>query len=138
MAMEKYKALIEHFPLVPIKNDKHLDEAHVFAQELIMRKEPLIAEENEYLEVLLDEISKYEKKFHELRCADMTPHELLRSLMKDHHLKQVDVMTILGVSSSGVVSEIVNGQRELTKAQCVKLGHHFRLSPAAFLPKIRA
>lgn len=137
MVTEKYKALIERFPLVPIKNDAHLDKAHEVAQSLMLSEVPIAADESEYLEVLLDEISKYEKKNHALRCDEMTPLELLLSFMKDHGLKQVDVAKVLGVSS-GVINEIVKGKRELTKEQCVRLGNHFKVSAAAFLPRILA
>jgi antitoxin component HigA of HigAB toxin-antitoxin module len=64
MVTEKYKVLIERFPLVPIKNDAHLDTAHEVAQSLLLRKEPIALDESEYLEVLLDQIGKYEKKHH--------------------------------------------------------------------------
>jgi HTH-type transcriptional regulator/antitoxin HigA len=56
--------------------------------------------------------------------------------MKDHGLKQVELQAILGMSSSGVMSELVSGKRELTKEHCVKLGNHFKVTPAAFLPKV--
>jgi HTH-type transcriptional regulator / antitoxin HigA len=138
MVTEKYKALIERFPLVPIKNDAHLDEAHEVAQSLMLRGESVASDESEYLEVLLDEIGKYEKKHHAINFDKMTPHQLLQSFMKDHGLKQVDIQAILGVSSSGVISEIVSGKRELTKEHCVKLGNHFKVTPAAFLPKVFA
>jgi HTH-type transcriptional regulator/antitoxin HigA len=138
MVTEKYKALIEHFPLVPIKNDAHLDEAHEVAQSLMLRKEPLAFDEGEYLEVLLDEIGKYEQKHHAINVYEMAPHALLQSFMKEHGLKQVDIQAILGVSSSGVISEIVAGKRELTKEHCVKLGNHFKVTPAAFLPRVFA
>lgn len=134
MLTEKYKALIERFPLVPIRNDAHLDEAHEVAQSLMLR-EPLASDEGDYLEVLLDEIGKYEKKHHAISFAEMAPHELLKSFMKEHGLKQVDIQAILGIASSGVISEIVAGKRELTKEHCVKLGNHFQVSPAAFLPR---
>ncbi len=137
MVTKKYKALIERFPLVPIKNDAHLDEAHEVAQSLMLRVVPVASDEGEYLEVLLDEISKYEKKHHALKCDQMTPLELLHSFMNDHGLKQGDLAKVLGVSS-GVINEIVNGKRELTKEQCVKLGNHFKVTPAAFLPRIYA
>lgn len=55
MVTEKYRALIERFPLVPIKNDNHLDAAHEVVQSLIMREEPVSEDESDYLEVLLDE-----------------------------------------------------------------------------------
>jgi HTH-type transcriptional regulator / antitoxin HigA len=133
MVTEKYKVLIECFPLVPIKNDAHLDEANAVAQSLMLRE--VAADEAEYLEVLLDEIGKYEKKYHALKFDDMTPHELLLSFMHDHALKQVALANVLGVSS-GVMNELVKGKRELTKEQCVKLGNYFKVSPAAFLPKL--
>ena len=56
MVTEKYRALIDRFPLVPIKNDAHLDEAHEVAQALMLRGD-VASDEAEYLEVLLDEIA---------------------------------------------------------------------------------
>lgn len=135
MVTNKYKALIDRFPLVPIKNDAHLDEAHEVAQTLILRGSDIAFDEAEYLEVLLDEIGKYESKHHALSLAHMAPHELLQSFMSDHGLKQVDLQVILGVSS-GVMSELVSGKRELTKEHCVKLGHYFKVTPALFLSKV--
>jgi HTH-type transcriptional regulator / antitoxin HigA len=137
MVTKKYKALIERFPLVPIKDDAHLDAAHDVAQSLMLRAEPVAADEADYLEVLLDEIAKYESKHHALKLAHMAPHELLQSFMKDHGLKQVTMQEVLGVSS-GVMSELVSGKRELTKEHCVKLGQYFKVTPAVFLPKILA
>ena len=137
MVTIKYKALINRFPLVPIKNDTHLNQAHKVAQSLILRKDPIASDEGEYLEVLLDEIGKYERKHHAINVDEMAPHELLQSFMRDHGLKQVDMQAILHVSS-GVMSELVSGKRELTKEHCVKLGNHFKVTPAAFLPKVFA
>lgn len=134
MVTEKYKALIEIFPLVPVKDDRHLDEAHAVVQALIARDEPLAPDESEYLEVLLDEIGKYEKKYHALKYQQLSPLELLHSFMHDHKLKQVDLAKILNVSS-GVISEIVNGKRKLTTDHCVKLGQHFKVDAGLFLPK---
>ncbi len=138
MITKKYKALIERFPLVPVKTDAQLDEAHEVAQSLMVRSESLASDESDYLEVLLDEIGKYETKHHAIKIDAMKPHELLQSLMKDHGMKQVDLQAILGVWSSGVISEVVCGKRELTKEHCVKLGNYFKVTPAAFLPKIFA
>lgn len=137
MVTEKYKALIERFPLVPIKNETHLDKAHKVAQSLMTRGSDIASDEAEYLEVLLDEIGKYESKHHALSFNEMAPHELLQSFMKDHGLKQVDLQAILGVSS-GVMSELASGKRKLTSEHCVKLGQHFKVTPAVFLPKVYA
>ncbi|MCA9802211.1 MAG: hypothetical protein KC777_09505 [Cyanobacteria bacterium HKST-UBA02] len=137
MVTDRYKALIDRFPLVPIKNDSHLDKAHEVAQTLIRRGSDIKSDEAEYLEVLLSEIGRYESKHHALEFADMAPHELLQSFISDHGLKQVDLQAVLGVSS-GVMSELVSGKRELTREHCVKLGHHFKVTPALFLPKLYA
>ncbi|MFX4721584.1 hypothetical protein ABTB22_19365, partial [Acinetobacter baumannii] len=91
------KVLIDRFPLVPIKNDEHLDEAHEVAQSLMGRQ--MATDEAEYLEVLLDEIGRYESKHHVLKLSDLPPHDLLRSFIKDHGLTQVAMQEILGVSS---------------------------------------
>ncbi len=136
MVTDKYKTLIDRFPLVPIKNDTHLDEAHKIAQALIFRGD-ISSDEADYLEVLLDAIGKYERQHHALDFAYLSPHEVLQSFMRDHGLKQVEMQAILGVSS-GVMSELVSGKRELTKEHCVKLGQHFKVSPAIFLPKVVA
>lgn len=122
---------------MPIKSETHLDKAHSIAQSLMLRKEPLSSDEKGYLEVLLDEIEKYERKHHELQIEELPPHKLLQSFMKDHALRQIDLQPILG-TSSGVTSELVSGKRELTKEHCVKLGQYFKVTPAAFLPKVFA
>ena len=106
MITNKYRTLIERFPLVPIRSDSQLGQAHEVAQSLMFNP-ALAADEQDYLDA-------------------------------DHALKQVDLQKILGVSSSGVMSEIVSGKRELTKEHCVRLGDHFSVSPALFLPKVLA
>jgi len=138
MVTEKYRALIDQFPLIPIRCDEDLNKAHAVAQSLMLRSEAIAPDEKDYLEVLLNEIGKFEKKNHAIKFEELNPHELLQSFMKDHGLKQVDMQAILGVTSSGVMSELVSGKRDLTREHCVKLGNHFSVSPALFLPKIFA
>jgi HTH-type transcriptional regulator / antitoxin HigA len=45
--------------------------------------------------------------------------------------KQVDLVGIIG--SKGVVSEVVNGSRAISKAQAKKLGELFKVSPSLFI-----
>lgn len=137
MVTEKYRALIDSFPLVPIQDDKHLDAAHEVAQGLMLRKTSMAVDEEQYLEVLLDEIAKYENKHHALKLNELAPHQLLQSFMKEHGLKQVEMKEILSVSS-GVMSELASGTREFSKEHCVRLGDYFKVSPALFLPKVFA
>ena len=131
--LTKYKVLIEKFPLIPIKSDTQLSAAHKMARSLFDAK--LDQYEEGYLEILLNEIQKYEEKHHPLKVAEFTPLEMLKSFMEDHKLKQVDLSKIIKCSS-GVASEIVSGKRELSKEQVILLADHFCVSTDLFLPKV--
>ena len=45
--------------------------------------------------------------------------------------RNVDLIGIIG--SSGVVSEVVNGKRTISREQAKSLGKFFKLSPALFI-----
>lgn len=55
----------------------------------------------------------------------------LKFLMEQHNLKQTDFKNEIG--SQGVVSEILNGKRQLNVAQIRKLSERFKVSPATFI-----
>jgi len=63
---------------------------------------------------------------------------LLQSFMKEHGLKQVDIQGILGLSSSGVSSEIVSGKRELTKGALRQAWQSLQSNASGILPKVLA
>lgn len=73
-------------------------------------------------------IEEYEKDNFESIDAD--PVEVLKYLMEENGLTQKD-MAELG--SQGVVSEILNGKRELNIRQIKALGKKFKVSPAVFI-----
>lgn len=62
---------------------------------------------------------------------DVTPIELLKSLMNDHKLKSKDLVEILGVSK-GLVSEILNYKKGLSKEIIRTLSSYFGVSQEAF------
>lgn len=55
---------------------------------------------------------------------------MLRFLMEEHDLAQSDLSE---VGSQGIVSEILNGKRELNVRQIRALAKRFHVSPAAFI-----
>lgn len=61
----------------------------------------------------------------------MDPVQLLRSLMKDHHLKSQDLVDILGISK-GYVSDILNYKKAFSKQVIRKLATYFKVSQEAF------
>jgi HTH-type transcriptional regulator/antitoxin HigA len=62
---------------------------------------------------------------------DSDPIELLRSLMEEHKLKSKDLVEILGVSK-GLVSDILNYRKGLSKEVIRLLSSHFKISQEAF------
>ncbi|MCB0006930.1 MAG: helix-turn-helix domain-containing protein, partial [Anaerolineales bacterium] len=58
------------------------------------------------------------------------PAGVLRYLMDEHELRQADLPE---VGSQGVVSEILNGKRELNVRQVRALANRFGVSPAVFI-----
>ena len=59
------------------------------------------------------------------------PHEILQHIMESSGTRQADLVGIIG--SSGVVSEVVNGKRAISKAQAKALGDYFKVSPSLFI-----
>jgi HTH-type transcriptional regulator/antitoxin HigA len=62
---------------------------------------------------------------------EVNPIELLHTLMLDHHLKAKDLVTILGVSK-GLVSDILNYKKGLSKEIIRILAGYFKVSQEAF------
>lgn len=76
-------------------------------------------------------IEQFESEHYSLPTTKATPTQMLQFLMDQHDFKQSDLVGLLG--SSGVVSEIVNGKRGISKSQAKALAERFDVSPALFL-----
>jgi HTH-type transcriptional regulator / antitoxin HigA len=92
-------------------------------------KEELTPEEDKLYDLLVALIDTYEEQ--QFPMPDSLPHEILQHLMECSGTRQVDLVGVLG--SSGVVSEIVNGKRAISKAQAKALGDRFKVSPSLFI-----
>jgi len=73
-------------------------------------------------------IHAYEEKHYTL--PESSGAEMLRFFMEEHGLAQSDLSE---VGSQGVVSEILNGRRELNVRQIRALARRFGVSPAVFI-----
>ncbi|WP_448270225.1 helix-turn-helix domain-containing protein [Nostoc sp. DSM 114159] len=62
---------------------------------------------------------------------ESTPHEILQPIMEVSNTRQADLVGIIG--SRGVVSEVVNGKRSISKAQAKALGDYFKVIPSLFI-----
>jgi HTH-type transcriptional regulator / antitoxin HigA len=81
------------------------------------------------LDVVTMFVSDYEDRHVEIPQA--SPAEVLRFLMEQHELRQVDLSDLFGSQSN--VSEVLNGKREINARQARALGKRFAVSPAVFI-----
>jgi len=88
----------------------------------------LSAAEKELAELLTVLIEDFEDKHYQLPRA--TPVGALRFLMDQHGLLQKDLVDVFGTTS--IVSEVLNGKRELNKAHIRRLSTRFHVSPELF------
>ncbi len=82
----------------------------------------------ELLDTLGTLIHAYEEKHHPM--PECSGAEMLRFFMDEYGLTQSDLPEI---GSQGVVSEILNGKRELNVRQIWALAERFHVSPAVFI-----
>jgi len=81
------------------------------------------------IELLTLLIKTYDERHSSLSDAD--PVELLKGLMKDHQLKAVDLAKLLNVSE-GLVSDMLNYKKGLSKETIRILADRFKLNQMAF------
>lgn len=90
------------------------------------KKTRTVRDEIELLTFLID---KYDQENNTFLEAD--PVELLKSLMKEHKMKSVDLANLLNVST-GLVSDMLNYKKGLSKDTIRILSNKFKLSQEAF------
>ena len=89
-------------------------------------KNKLLREEADLLKLLVQKWDQDHNSFHEVE-----PIVLLKSLMESNNMKAADLANLLGVSK-GLVSDILNYKKGLSKAIIRKLSEAFKVSHEAF------
>jgi HTH-type transcriptional regulator/antitoxin HigA len=116
-------------PYLSIRNEEDYDRAIVQMNELIDivgtdEDHPMY----EFLDTLGTLIHAYEERNYPM--PPVSGAEVLHYFMEEHGLRQADLPE---VGSQGVVSEILNGKRELNVRQIRELAKRFHVSPAVFI-----
>ena len=116
-------------PLLTIRNEREYNAAVKRMNELLdeigtNEKHPLYS----LLDTLGTLIHAYEEEHYPI--PESTGADVLRFLMDEHGLTQSDLPE---VGSQGVVSEVLNGKRELNIRQIRSLAGKFKVSPAVFV-----
>lgn len=90
------------------------------------KKTKALQDEIELLTLLIEKYDAEHNTF-----ADADPIELLKSLMKDHKMKAVDLADLLHVSE-GLVSDMLHYKKGLSKDTIRILSERFKLNQEAF------
>jgi HTH-type transcriptional regulator / antitoxin HigA len=118
--------LAQHQPKA-IETEAENEAAIMLAESLEHRQRT--PEEDALLELLIILIGKFEDASYPV--PNVEPDQMLLHLMEARNMKQEELVGVIG--SRGVVSEIVNGKRSISKAQAKALGQLFHVSPSLFI-----
>jgi HTH-type transcriptional regulator / antitoxin HigA len=124
----EYEALLRKVPPKVIRTEKENEAYTEILYELDRRSSKLTAAEKELAELLTLLIEDFEEKRYRLPRGK--PLDVLRFLMEQHNLLQKDLAEVFGTPS--IVSEVMNGKRELNKKQIARLSARFHVSPELF------
>lgn len=125
---ETYLNLFSSIAPKKIESEKQYDEYLLLVESLLFESSRT-EEEQMVGHILALLIKEYEDKHYPI--PEPEPLDYLLHLMDAGNLKQKDLVGILG--SKGVVSEVINSKREITKAQAKALGQFFNTSYKSFL-----
>ena len=125
----KYQELLIKYQPKIIRTEAENEKALAIVEEL-MHRSNRSPEENELYDLLITLIEKFEQEYYSPGSAS-TPRSMLLFLMEQKDIKQSDLVGVIG--SKGIVSEVVNGLREISKAQAKALGEFFKVDPGLFI-----
>jgi HTH-type transcriptional regulator / antitoxin HigA len=73
-------------------------------------------------------VEEYETRHYPV--PDAGPLDIIRHLMDAHNLRQKDLVDVFGTES--IVSDVLNGKRDLAKEHIRRLSTRFHVSPSVF------
>ncbi len=124
----QYRKLLAEIAPVAIETEEDYDRTLEIVERLTFTQNHT-PEERALYKLLVVLIEAYEAENYPMEPS--APHEILQHLMEVSGTRQADLVGIIG--SSGVVSEVVNGKRTISKAQAKALGDYFKVSPTLFI-----
>jgi HTH-type transcriptional regulator / antitoxin HigA len=127
-----YLALIDRFPLRPLRGEGDYDAAVAVLDTLAVQPEgSLRPGEQDYFDTLTMLVEAYDQEHHDLGAGPRNPLSMLKYVMQESGMTQADLGRLLG--NRALASLILNGHRQLSKSHIRKLANHFKVSPALFL-----
>jgi len=125
---DTYGSLLARYQPKPIITEVENESVIAFA-EALEHKDNLTQEETTLLELLYVLIEQFENDSYPIPKG--SPLQILRHLMEENNIKQEKLIGIIG--SRGVVSEVVNGKRGISKTQAKALAQFFHVDISLFI-----
>ena len=97
----------------------------------LIDRERLEPEEQDYLDVLADQVEKYETGRHPLPAVSEA--DMLRHLIEARGLTQLRLAADTGIAEF-TISNILSGKRGMSRKHIEALAGYFKVSPAVFHP----
>lgn len=124
-----WAALQVHALLRPIRNDADFQRVHALADDLSDEigddeSHPLFS----LFEITMELIQRWEDEH--VVIPDAEPKEVLRFLLEENDLKQKDLSDI---ASPTLISDILAGRRDISRALAKNLANRFNINASAFL-----
>ncbi len=128
----KYGILLaETLPAI-IETEEENERALETVERLMKKGEGnLSPEETSLFRLLVRLIEDFEERAYQQVGNSSTPRDVLTFLMDQQGLKQKDLVVIF--SSSGTISQVLKGEREISKTQAKALAAKFKVSADLFI-----
>lgn len=128
-ARSEYAALLSSTLPAVIRSEAENERCIRRLEELDRKGSRMSAAERRMADLLTLLIEDFEDKHYVLKAA--SPVEVLQELMLANDLKQKDLIDVFGTPS--IVSEVLNGKRQLTTEHIRRLSRRFHVSPEVFI-----
>jgi HTH-type transcriptional regulator/antitoxin HigA len=122
------KLLVQHHPVKP-RNRRELAAMTKLLESLAENETKQSAAMERFIETLTALIQQYEDEIEP--DPERSPSGVLRYLMEERGLRQVDLVPVLG--SKSYVSQILSGHRPISKEAAYKLAEFFHVSAYSFI-----
>jgi HTH-type transcriptional regulator/antitoxin HigA len=125
----EYSALLSRTLPAVIRSEPENERYIAALEELDGKGNRMTAAERRMADLLTLLIEDFEEKHYSLKSSK--PIDVLNELMSANNLKQKDLLDIFVTPS--IVSEVLNGKRQLTTEHIRRLSRRFHVSPEVFI-----
>ena len=109
-------------------HDEGQNDTFVARLEELTSKQVVTPAEEKLIELLTVLIENFEAQHYPVQGSG--PLDVIRHLMEENHLRQKDLVDVFGTES--IVSDVLNGKRDLAQDHIRTLSERFGVSPALF------